>query len=156
LTFPTLECRSRAIRKIVAWLTERLEIAGSWRYDLAATMCLVGCVALPEDVFERAYAGEPLSRDEEEMFRAHPQRAAQLLSKIPRLESVAEIIRRQQRTHAEQVPISPPEAEVKKLGADLLHLAIELDRRIFRGVPVTAAIAEFRHSRRFEPRLLNA
>ena len=35
------------------------------------------------------------------MFRAHPERAARLLSNIPRLEAVAEIIRGQQKPEAE-------------------------------------------------------
>ena len=98
----------------------------SWQYELAATLCLVGCIALPEEVFEKAYCGQTLSPDEERMFRAHPERAARLLSNIPRLEAVAEIIRGQQK------PGRSP----------MLHLALELDRRIYRGATSGSALAE--------------
>ena len=96
LTSPVLALRSRAIRDIVLWITKRMGIKDPWQYELAATLCLVGCIALPDEVFERAYCGQDLSPDEDRMFRAHPERAARLLSNIPRLEVVAEIIRGQQ------------------------------------------------------------
>ncbi len=101
LTSPVLALRSRAIRDIVLWITKRMGIKDPWQYELAATLCLVGCIALPDEVFERAYCGQDLSPDEERMFRAHPERAARLLSNIPRLEVVAEIIRGQQKPEAE-------------------------------------------------------
>jgi hypothetical protein len=49
-----------------------------------------------QTAFEKAYGGQDLSPDEDQAFRAHPNVAASLLSNIPRLEVVAEIIRRQQ------------------------------------------------------------
>ena len=96
LTSPVLALRSRAIREIVCWIATRVPTRDPWQCELAATLCLVGCIALPDEVFERGYAGQDLSPDEAQMFRAHPERAARLLSGIPRLEVVAEIIRNQQ------------------------------------------------------------
>jgi response regulator RpfG family c-di-GMP phosphodiesterase len=93
LTSPVLASRSRAIRDIVLRITKRIANGDSWQYQLAATLCLVGCITLPEDVFERAYLGQDLSPDEDRMYRAHPERAARLLSNIPRLEPVVEMIR---------------------------------------------------------------
>jgi DNA-binding response OmpR family regulator len=139
LTSPVLALRSRSIRDTVLWVTKRVEIADAWQFELAATLCLLGCVALPEDVFERAYCGQHLSADEERMFDAHPERAALLLSKIPRLEAVAAIIRKQHRS-----------------GATVFHLALELDRRIYRGVAAETALAEIRSSGRFDKRMLDA
>jgi hypothetical protein len=50
-----------------------MEISDSWQYELAATLCLVGCIALPEEVFEKGYSGQDLSPDEKRMFHAHPE-----------------------------------------------------------------------------------
>ena len=47
LTSPVLALRSRAIRDIVLWITKRIGIKDAWQYELAATLCLVGCIALP-------------------------------------------------------------------------------------------------------------
>jgi CheY-like chemotaxis protein len=76
LTSPQLALRSGAIREIVQWITQRLRLEDAWQYDLAAVLCLTGCVALPEEIFERGYCGEDLSPDDDAMFRARPERAA--------------------------------------------------------------------------------
>ena len=151
LTSPTLSSRCRAIRNIVLWITERMVIRDPWQYELAATVCLLGCIALPDDVFEKAYADQDLSLDEEQMFRAHPETAARLLSNIPRLEEVAEMIRMQQRPPA-KLPVMQPSAQ----GAYILHLALELDRRIYRGVAPRDALAQLRSWGRFDDRMLDA
>jgi CheY-like chemotaxis protein len=139
LTSPVLAARSGAIRDVVLRITKRIRSADSWQYELAATLCLLGCITLPEEVFEKAYCGQELSPDEDRMFRAHPERAARLLSSIPRLEPVVEIIRGQQ-----------------KPGSTLLHLALDLDRKLYRGADASSAIAELRSSRRFDGGMLDA
>lgn len=139
LTSPVLALRSRAIRDIVLRITKQIEMKDPWQHELAATLCLLGCITLPDDVFDRAYSGQNLSPDEDRMFRAHPERAARLLLNIPRLEAVTEIIRGQQ-----------------KPGATALHLALELDRKICRGADSRAALAEIRLWRRFDSRMLDA
>jgi DNA-binding response OmpR family regulator len=151
LTSPVLALRSRAVRDIVLWMTKRMGIENPWQYELAATLCLVGCVALPDEVFERAYCGQNLSPDEEKMFRAHPETTARLFSKIPRLDVVAGIIRGQQGPEAE-ASLTGQAAQ----GAQVLHLAMELDRRLHRGVTARFALAELRASSQFDPRMLEA
>jgi CheY-like chemotaxis protein len=151
LTSPALALRSRAIQDIVLRITKRMGTPYPWEYELAGTLCLVGCIALPDDVFERAYCGQELSPDEDRMFQAHPQTAARLLSNIPRLEVVAEIIRGQQKPETEAFVM-----EQSKQGAQMLHLALELDRRIYRGLTPSSALAELRVSHPSAGRMLNA
>jgi DNA-binding response OmpR family regulator len=151
LTSPALALRSRAVRDIVLWMTKQMGIKNPWQHELAATLCLVGCIALPDEVFERAYRGQKLSPDEENMFRAHPERGARLFSKIPRLEAVAGIIRGQQGPEAE-----PSVTGHAAQGAQMLHLAMELDRRLHRGVTARSALAELRASSQFDPGMLDA
>jgi response regulator RpfG family c-di-GMP phosphodiesterase len=151
LTSPMLALRSHAIREIVLRITRRMEIRDPWQCELAATLCLVGCIALPDEVFEKAYRGRSLSPEEDRMFRAHPETAARMLSSIPRLEVVAEIIRRQQ-WHGAETSIM----ELARQGAHMLHLALELDQRIYRGATSRSALAELRLSRRFDCCMLEA
>ena len=159
LTSPELAMRSYAIRDIVRWITGKLVVKDSWQCELAATLCLVGCLALPEDVFERGYSGAPLPDEEAAMFRAHPETAARLLLKIPRLETVAEIIRGQQKSKAEQSKVGQSGAEscaTASSGSRILHLAMEFDRRIYRGVAFKSALVELRMLRRFDLPMLDA
>jgi CheY-like chemotaxis protein len=151
LTAPALAARSRAIRDIVAWLAARMKLDDLWQYELAANLCLLGCLTLPEHVFDTAYAGQKLTAEEDRMFRAHPETGARLVSKIPRLENVAGMIRWQQDHWA-----SPTAGEPSRQGAVLLHLAQEFDRRISRGAAPAAALAELRMSAKFEPEVLGA
>jgi DNA-binding response OmpR family regulator len=151
LTSPVLASRSRALQDIVHWITKRMEIKNSWQYELAARLCLLGCLSLPEEVFERGYGGQQLSPEEDQMFRTHPESAARLLSGIPRLEVVAEMIRRQQRPEEGLRTL-----EEARIGAQMLHLALQLDRRVYKGAAFGSALDQVKSSGRFDPRLLAA
>jgi CheY-like chemotaxis protein len=147
---PELATRSHGIRSCVAFLHKRIGANVIWHYDLAATLCLIGCITLPDDLFHKAYSGEQLSPEEDAMYRGHPEAAARLLVDIPRLEPVAEMIRLQQDPNANT---SAP-AEVV-LGARMLQLAVELDRRIYRGLLFRAALNDLKDTpSQFDPALL--
>jgi CheY-like chemotaxis protein len=151
LTSPLIASRSRALHDVVHWITRRMEIKDPWQYKLAAKLCLLGCLALPEEVFEKGYGDQHLSPDEDQMFHAHPESAARLLSNIPRLEGVAEMIRRQQSPNEEACI---PDA-VRK-GAQMLHVALQLDRRVYKGVNLASALDQIKLSGRFDNRMLDA
>jgi putative two-component system response regulator len=151
LTSPMLASRSRAIRDIVVWATERIGTGNRWPFEIAATLCFVGCIALPEEVFERAYLGHALSPEEDRMFHAHPEGGARLLSNIPRLEVVAQIIRGQHSPEAE-----PSATEQARQGSHLLHVALALDRQTLQGATSSSALAKLRLSREFNGPMLDA
>jgi DNA-binding response OmpR family regulator len=152
ITSPVLAKRSRAIRDIVLWVNREMGLDNSWQYEVAATLCLVGCITLPDDVFERCYARENPSSDEEQMFRGHPETAARQLLNIPRLEAVAEMIRHQQAPEG-----NPPVSEPVRAGARMLHLALELDRRVSRGASFRSALGHLKMSPTgFDRRMLDA
>jgi len=114
-----------------------MAIAESWQFELAATLSLIGCITLPDEAFEKAYGCQDLSEEEDRMFRAHPGNGAHLLSNIPRLEAVAEMIRGQQMSKGNGSARGAAE-----LGARMLEIAVELDRRMFRGMPFIAALQQ--------------
>jgi putative two-component system response regulator len=151
LTSPVLVERSHSIQDIVLCITRRLRFKDAWQCELAAMLCLVGCVTLPSELFEKAYKGQDLSPDEDQAFRAHPEVAARLISNIPRLETVAEIVRRQQARGAE-----PFTTEQARKGAELLELALEMDQRIYREIDSRSAIAQLRDSGLFNGDMLDA
>ena len=139
LTGPALSARSEAIRGIVGRLAGRLDVEDRWQYDLAATLCLIGCISLPSEAFERAYAaGENVSKDEAQMFRAHPENGARLLANIPRMENVSEMIRQQ------QTASNISSGGTAQRGACMLRVALELDRQALRGASFEVALARVR------------
>ena len=148
ITSPVLVLRSHSIRDIVLWITKRMGLRDAWQYELAAMLCLVGCIVLPNELFEKAYGDQDLSPDEDQTFRAHPEVGASLLSNIPRLEVVAEMIRRQQTPNLSTVE--------SRQGADILHLALELDRSIYRDIDLRSALTQLKSSGQFNGNILDA
>jgi response regulator RpfG family c-di-GMP phosphodiesterase len=151
ITSPMLAMRSKVIRDAVMWMAKASPLSNIWQVEIAANLSLLGCMVLPEDVFEKGYFGQPLTAEEERMFRAHPESGANLISHIPRLEAVAEMIRRQ------HVPDRYPHAtEQIRLGARMLQLAMEFDRCIGCGGSRGEVLSRLAQSRRFDQRLLDA
>jgi CheY-like chemotaxis protein len=151
LTSPKLLLRSHSIRDIVRAILRRLQPADAWQYELAATLCLVGCMILPDELFEKAWADQHLSAAETQAFRRHAELAAGLLAHIPRLETAAEMIRR----HMAPGPAATPEDRAG-YGAHMLHLAVEFDRRLYRGVEAPAALAQLGRLAGFDAGMLEA
>lgn len=138
LTSPSLTERSGALRGMVVHMAEQLRLPDRWQYELAAMLCLIGCITLPTDAFEHAYAGEP-SAEEQQMYRGHPEVGFRLLSQIPRLGTVAEMIRLQQVETSNWA-----DNAVGERGSHMLKTAQELDRRTLRGIPFQTACGQLR------------
>lgn len=92
LTNPRAFSRGRRIRPIVAEIAEKMGLKPLWQVEVAALVCQIGCVAIPEDILNKVSLAEPLDESEVKMYSDHPRIGAHLLRKIPRLEGVAEII----------------------------------------------------------------
>jgi CheY-like chemotaxis protein len=139
LTSPTLTQRSGALRSMVVYMAEQLRLPDPWQYELAAMLCLIGCITLPSDTFEHAYVGENASSEELHMYREHPDAGFRLLSQIPRMENVAEMIRLQQVETSNWA-----KSDVAERGSRMLKTAQELDRRTLRGIPFQTACDQLR------------
>jgi HD domain len=150
-TSPSLVARSNSLRDIVVAIARGIELKDFWQYELAAMLALVGCIAIPEDLFEKAWGGQTLTAEEGSIFRGHPEVGARLLSNIPRLEEVAQIIRGQQ-DHLAGVPIS----QKARLGVQLLTLALELDQRMYQNMDVRDAIQVLRDTGHYHSGMLDA
>lgn len=151
LTSPMLILRTYSIRDIVSSISRHMSVKNGWQYELASMLCLVGCIALPEELFEKAYGRQDLPPEEERTFQQHPEVAAKLIAHIPRLEIVAEIIRGQH-----DAPIDTSPSTETQQGVQMLQLALELDRRIYRNIECRAAVAQCAASGRFNERMLQA
>jgi len=139
LTSPILTERSGALRSMVVHMAAQLRLPDPWQYELAAMLCLIGCITLPSEAFEHAYVSDKASSEELQMYRAHPDIGFQLLSRIPRLENVAEMIRLQQVETSNWA-----NNDVAERGSRMLKTAQELDRRTLRGISFQTACDQLR------------
>ena len=139
LTSPILTQRASALRNMVVHVATQLRLPDPWQYELAAMLCLIGCITMPPEAFEHAYVGESPSPEELHMYRAHPEAGCLLLCRIPRLENVAEMIRLQQIETSNWAS-----NDLSEQGARILKTAQELDRKTLRGVPFQTACDQLR------------
>jgi hypothetical protein len=139
LTSPSLTERSGALRSMLMHMAAQMRLPDPWQYELAAMLCLIGCITLPSDAFEHAYVGDKANAEEQKMYRSHPDVGFQLLSRIPRLENIAEMIRLQQVETSNWA-----NNDVAERGSRMLKTAQELDRRTLRGIPFQTACDQLR------------
>jgi len=156
LVNPVAFSRTSRIRNYARQIAGRLRLSGVWQYELAALLSLTGCIALPPDTLSRFYTGETLSADEQELFAKHPKLGRNLLSKIPRLETIAEMIARQQSSFA-ALALSgdtlPEDSTV--IGGLILKAAMDFDTLISLGHTQTQAFVELKkHQEEYHPLIL--
>lgn len=80
------------LRVYMAAYTRAAKVENAWVYEMAAMLSRIGYVAIPLRVLSAVRHGQPLRPDERDMLACVPRLGADLLTHIPRLEPVADII----------------------------------------------------------------
>ncbi len=149
--------RATRVKDYVRDIATQIKLTNGWQLEVAAMLSQIGCVSIPSDVLEKAYAGESLTPDEQDLLASHPAVGSKLIAHIPRFESIAWII------EAQQLPFSAytgthnaPNAEAA-LGAQILKVAVDLDQMVVSGVSPNAALDDLRQrADEYNPRVVKA
>jgi len=112
----------------------QLQLPNLWQFQIAALLSQIGCVTLPGDTVEKMYKGDRLEKHEAIMYRSHPRAGARLLANISGFGVIAEMIARQLKPYSAlgSAPKSSNE-KMSRLGAEILHVALDYDRLTFQG-----------------------
>ncbi len=155
LVNPAAFSRASRVQKYCRQVAESLDRENVWRFELAALLSQVGCVALPTDTLAKLNAGADLTADEQKMYARHPSLGAELLSNIPRLEEVSKAIAGQHKEYSEYE--DPDLSDDGVFGGMLLKTLIDFDSLIAGGHRPEEAIADLRRNKvLYEPGLLKA
>jgi len=92
LSDPELFQQSARIREWAKKIKPKLSLEYSWHLDLAAMLAPIGRVAVPKETLNKEKKGEALSTAEQQLIARVPEISRDLISNIPRLKDVAEII----------------------------------------------------------------
>lgn len=141
LVSPGVFARSTRLKALVTHAVKQLKLKDEWMYEVAALLSPLGCIALPDDIVARSFAGQEVTDVERASFVAHPETAFRLLADIPRLDKVAAIVRAQ---HAMNDEGAPHEDETVALGIVILRAAIEIEARVANGATHKAATLDLR------------
>ena len=119
--------RASYLRECARLLGQKLKVPQLWQLELAATLSQIGYVAVPRDLVRKVLMGEEPSETERDVLLQAPEVAYELLSKIPRLEPVAEIVRYQnKRFDGSGFPSDSLAGSDIPLGSRILKVLIDL------------------------------
>jgi CheY-like chemotaxis protein len=138
ITNPVAFGRAGRVKRLAMELAALTGNAGFWQLDAAAMLSQIGYISLPVELVEKLYYGKRLTSEERTLADGAPYVARKLLGRIPRLESVMEILA------ASQDPKNDvPEGLIKR-GAGILRLVLDYDAHLAQGLPATGAIEAIR------------
>ena len=92
LANPAAFGRGGRVKTLAGRLARAVELANWWEVEVAAMLAHIGAVTLPQSTAEKLYADVSLTAEEAVMVARVPGLTRRLLSKIPRLEGVIEIL----------------------------------------------------------------
>jgi response regulator RpfG family c-di-GMP phosphodiesterase len=152
---PVAFSRTTGVLRYVRQLTGILKLTSSWEVEAAAMLSQIGCITIP-DIANKLSANLPLSSEESRRYHEHPAAAARIIQRIPRLQAVAKII------EAQAAPLGPtfkPDSseDLVRLGASILHGALDFDERRRGGLSPGDAVADMRSGTDYyDPNVLSA
>jgi response regulator RpfG family c-di-GMP phosphodiesterase len=118
---PTAFSRSNRIKRLAKDIAVKLGIENTWEIEIAAMLSQIGCVAVPEETLQKIAKSEPLNERELQLYHQHPMIAHNLVSRIPRMQKVAEII-------ANQNQFFSGKNNDAQIGANILKVVLDFDK----------------------------
>lgn len=124
LASPAAFGRGNRLKTRVLELAAAIGVTETWHLEVAALSSQLGYISLSHEVIEKLARGDVLTEEERQQVARAPETALKLLSNIPRLDAVREVL---------AAHIKPPRRvgttwrSTSELGAHLLRFAIDLD-----------------------------
>ncbi len=97
LNDPVAAGMAARLRDYVRRLTVEFQLPARWQLEAAASLAPIGQIAVPPEVLAKKRAGQHLTADEQAIIDRSPEAGRNLLTNIPRLSKVAEIVYLQDR-----------------------------------------------------------
>ena len=98
------------VRRCVRALVQCMDLPDPWAHEVAALLSQIGRFTLPEHLQE-AEPAQLTDPQDQQLLRSHPQRAAQMLANIPRLERSGRMV-------AQQLTAQEPGDEPRRANAN--------------------------------------
>lgn len=132
ISSPMAFSRASRLKDYVSQIINQLSFKKTWEFELAALLSQIGCIALPNDILSKVHLGNNLTEEEATLYNSYPELGAKIISRIPRLETVAEMILNQQQPFSETGLTSKTVLSNQVvLGAQLLKTVTDFDSLIY-------------------------
>lgn len=146
------------MRDYIRLFAKSLDLKQTWDLELAAMLSQVGFVTIPPTLLKNSRAEQGLSGAEKDMLARVPEIGAVLLENIPRLESVARIIRFQNKNFdGSGFPADKLAGEEIPIGSRILRVLADLLLIESKAIPRFKALTRMRQCPgRYDPKVLEA
>lgn len=150
--------RATRITRYVKEIAVKMKVPKLWELETAATLSQIGCIILPEEALTKIYHGRELTPEESQLFSMHPSVASDLITNIPRMKKIAEIIEYQEKHFdGSGTPHETRSGEDIPLGARILKVVLDLDTLESRGETKGKALRELKKNPGvYDPAVLEA
>lgn len=157
LANPAAFGRGGRVKSLAGKLARAVGLANWWEVEVAAMLANIGAVTLPQRTAEKLYARARLSGEEAAMAERVPLVTRRLLSKIPRLEGVIEILERsQEASGADAGGALAPAPAPPPVGARVLRIASDYAALEVEDVPASLALETMRGRGIYDSELMDA
>ncbi len=134
LANPVAFGRASRLRQQVMSFAEYLGYGrGFWQLEAAAMLSQIGYLSLPPELVDKVYHGGRLSAEEQLLIDGVGEVSSKLLSRIPRLEPVVEILKSAEPGSARRDSSGGPPDSPAAMAARILALVSEFDLLISQG-----------------------
>jgi len=141
LSDPAVFGRTTRFKTRIRATAEAMGLADSWQFESVAMLSQIGCVGVPKDLVQRKVGGHNLANDEMAEFAVHAEIGADLIKSIPRMESISESIRYQEKNYdGTGFPKDRVKGDEIPLAARLLKVVLDFDGLESSGTPPDVAL----------------
>jgi CheY-like chemotaxis protein len=147
---PEVFSQTIRLRSLAKKVISRLKLENSWEIEMSILLSQIGCITIPPNIISKYYQGKPLTEEESELYYRHPISGHKFISRMPRLEKIAEGIKFQF--------VDYESAEMKpNMLSQFIKVLTDYDRLIHKG-KLPKSVFEIMNSRKnvYDSRLLQA
>lgn len=138
--------RASRLRWCVHKLALELKQHDPWQFEAAALLSQIGCVPLARESVTKYFADDPTADEVPGTIPSHGRIGRQLLERVPRLHTVAQMIDHQHDIFEGRGDWLPEQYTVR-LGGQMLRVALDFDELVGTGLSFTTALAEMQRTR---------
>jgi response regulator RpfG family c-di-GMP phosphodiesterase len=84
--------KTRLLRNWVRQVAERMKLSNVWELDIAAMLSPIGLITIPPEIYGKVQDGAKLGKVDREIYERAPEIARNLISNIPRMKNLSEMI----------------------------------------------------------------
>ncbi len=137
--------RSLRVKEIAKKMLKQMKIEAAWQIEIAAMISQIGCVTVPDSILNKVYKDLNISHEDRVMYQLHTQTSSEIISKIPRMENVAQIIAYQEKYYnGTGFPSDGVRGEDLPLGSRILRIAMDYDNLMQANISSEEAIEKIK------------